>query len=74
MSKASDTVNTAYNQALSAYTAAKSAYDNAQQTYLKMSSTNVDQNSSGQLMNINQAGYKLLAKYTEQSGNYFVTN
>lgn len=71
MSKASDTVNTAYNQALSAYTAAKSAHDNAQQTYLKMSSANVDRNSSGQLMNINQAGYKLLAKYTEQSGTTY---
>ena len=71
MSTASDTVKTAYNQALSVYTAAKSAYDNAQQTYLKMSSANVDQNSSGQLMNINQAGYKLLAKYTEQPGTTY---
>lgn len=64
MSKASDTVNTAYNQALSAYTAAKSAYDNAQQTYLKMSSANVDQNSSGQYLLALNATKKALAEAT----------
>lgn len=67
MSTASDTVNTAYNQALSVYTSAKSAYDNANQDYLKLSSSAADSEASGQLLSINQAGNKLIGKYYETS-------